>query len=261
MLSKMDSAYVFTVTSANFEAEVAQKSHEVPILLDFWAEWCEPCKALAPTLERVADDYAGAFLVGKVDTEVEARIAEAFGVKSIPFAALLVQGQPVDAFSGAIDERALRDFLAKSGVQPLEPVDESEPVDPDGAEARYGAAIDALRAGAVSVASERLEGIADDDDRHADAERIRQGLPVYEFREAVADSKAEQALLRGADLLRSGQARGAVEELLESVATDKTIRDGLARRAILMCFLIIGEGAEGEGDLSAMRRRLATLVY
>ncbi len=261
MLCCMESAYIFVVTTPDFDAAVARRSMEVPILLEFWADWCDPCKNFAPVLEKVAEEYAGAFLVGKVDTQAEPRLAEAFGVRSIPFAALVVQGQPVDAFSGAIGERELRDFLAKSGVQPLDAVGDTEAPDPDSPEARYGAGLEALRSGSVSVARERLEGIPADDDLHGDADRILQGLTIFDVRESLTDTPAEQAMLRATELLRKGQVRPAVEELLDSIAADKDLREGLARRAILLCFLMIGEEPEDEEELATLRRRLATLVY
>lgn len=262
MLCCMESAYVFDVTSAEFEVAVAKKSMEVPVLLEFWAEWCGPCKTFTPILEKVVEDYAGAFLLGKVDTEAEPRLAEAFGVRNIPFAALLIQGQPVDAFAGALGERELRDFLSKSGVQPFAAAEEeSESADPDSPMARFGASLEALRSGSTALAEERLAGIPEDDDLRPEVDRILAGLPIFEFRGPVADVPAEQALLAGAELLRVGRAREAVEALLDSIAADKDLMQGLARRAILLCLMMIGEEDDGADEVSSLRRRLATLVY
>ena len=84
---------------------------------------------------------------------------------------------------------------------------------------------------------------------------------IFEVRESETEAPAEQALLRAAEMLRMGQVRPAVEELLDSIAANKDLREGLARRAILLCFLMIGEQPEDEEELSTLRRRLATLVY
>ena len=111
-----DSAHVIEATTQNFQAEVAERSLKTPVLVDLWATWCEPCKTLGPTLEKVAKDYAGGFIVAKVDVDASPEIAQALGVQSVPTCFLLTEGRPVDAFTGAVSEKQLIEFLTKNGV-------------------------------------------------------------------------------------------------------------------------------------------------
>ena len=88
------------VTVENFEAEVVAASMNVPVLVDFWAPWCGPCKSLGPILEKLETDYAGRFKLVKIDSDQEQQIAGMFGIRSIPTCVLLMNGQPVDGFMG-----------------------------------------------------------------------------------------------------------------------------------------------------------------
>jgi putative thioredoxin len=101
------------VTIQNFEAEVIEASMTTPVLVDFWAPWCGPCKSLGPILERVETAYAGRFKLVKIDSDQEQQLAQAFGIKSIPTCVLLMNGQPVDGFMGALPEGQVKQFLDK----------------------------------------------------------------------------------------------------------------------------------------------------
>ena len=101
------------VTIANFEEEVIAASMTQPVLVDFWAPWCAPCKALGPVLEKLETAYAGRFKLVKIDSDQEQQLGEAFGIRSIPSCILLMNGQPVDGFTGALPESKIREFLDK----------------------------------------------------------------------------------------------------------------------------------------------------
>ena len=101
------------VTVANFEEEVIAASMHTPVLLDFWAPWCGPCKSLGPILEKVEAAYAGRFKLVKIDSDQEQQLGEAFGIRSIPTCILMVNGQPVDGFQGALPEGKVKEFLDK----------------------------------------------------------------------------------------------------------------------------------------------------
>ena len=101
------------VTIQNFEAEVIEASMSTPVLVDFWAPWCGPCKSLSPVLEKVETAYEGRFKLVKIDSDQEQQLAQAFGIKSIPTCVLLMNGQPVDGFMGALPEGQVKQFLDK----------------------------------------------------------------------------------------------------------------------------------------------------
>jgi len=101
------------VTIQNFEAEVIEASMTTPVLVDFWAPWCGPCKSLGPVLEKVETAYEGRFKLVKINSDQEQQLAQAFGIKSIPTCVLLMNGQPVDGFMGALPEGQVKQFLDK----------------------------------------------------------------------------------------------------------------------------------------------------
>ena len=114
------------VTIANFEEEVVAASMTQPVLVDFWAPWCGPCKSLGPILEKLETAYAGRFKLVKIDSDQEQQLGEAFGIRSIPTCILLMNGQPVDGFTGALPEGKIREFLDKHVPPAAEEAPEAE---------------------------------------------------------------------------------------------------------------------------------------
>ncbi len=107
----MQSEFVLTVTEQSFETDVVEASQRVPIVLDFWAQWCEPCKQLSPVLERQAVLAQGAWLLAKIDIEASPGLARAFRISSVPMVMAIAAAQPIDGFSGVLDEPQLRSWL------------------------------------------------------------------------------------------------------------------------------------------------------
>ena len=147
------------VTIANFESEVIEASMHTPVLVDFWAPWCGPCKVIGPLLEKLETAYGGRFKLVKIDSDQEQQLAGAFGIRSIPTCVLLKNGQPVDGFMGALPEGQIRAFLDKH--VPTE--GELE------AEADEAEAMDALAEGDVGAALEKLQQAVAADPANDDA--------------------------------------------------------------------------------------------
>jgi putative thioredoxin len=120
------------VSIQNFEAEVVSASMSTPVLVDFWAPWCGPCKSLGPVLEKLEAAYEGRFKLVKIDSDKEQQLAGAFGVRSIPTCVLMMNGQPVDGFMGALPEGKVREFLDKH-VPSLEELEADAEIEEAGA--------------------------------------------------------------------------------------------------------------------------------
>jgi putative thioredoxin len=170
-----ESPYIIDVTRENY-AQVMEASFKVPVLIDFWASWCQPCQVLMPVLARLAEEYQGKFLLGKLNTEQEQEIATQFGIRSIPNVKLFRNGQPVDEFLGALPERSVREFI-----------DRHVPRESD---TQVAQAFEQLRtgnaAGAVLLLEEALE---------ADPDNPRVALALAQAQAANGDTAAAEATL------------------------------------------------------------------
>ncbi len=109
----MSDVHSIQVTSQTFETDVLRKSQETPVLVDFYADWCGPCKSLGPILEKLADEYQGAFILAKIDADAEQMLIQGMGVRSLPTVVLFKDGQPADHFMGALPEGEIRAMLDK----------------------------------------------------------------------------------------------------------------------------------------------------
>lgn len=135
------------VTLQNFEDAVIAASATTPVLVDFWADWCGPCKSLGPILEKLETDYAGRFKLVKVNADAEQELCSAFGVRSLPTCMLVVNGKPVDGFMGAVPEGKVREFLDKHVPSEAEAAAEEEEEE----------ALEALAGGDTGAALEKLQ--------------------------------------------------------------------------------------------------------
>jgi putative thioredoxin len=172
--------YVVEATEANFQAEVLDRSFQVPVLLDLWADWCEPCKQLSPLLVKLANEAAGSWVLATVDVEANQRIAQMLQVQSIPTVFAVIGGQLVPGFQGALPEAQVREFLKallaagqQAGLSgpgaPAEPDAAGGPPAPPEDE-RFTAAEDALEAGNFELAAERYQAILNAEPANAEAQ-------------------------------------------------------------------------------------------
>ncbi len=199
-------ALVFDATVATFEQDVILKSREVPVLVDFWATWCAPCKALGPILEKLTAAYGGAFLLAKVDIDREQQLAGYFQIRSVPTVLLLKDGRIAGGFQGAQPEGQVRRFLAQYGVEPAAApaeaaaVDPAEAVkrlraaaaaDPDKPEIKLDLALALVAAGGFEEAGALLEGLPANLGTDARAVRARARIG---FARLLADAPPRSAL-------------------------------------------------------------------
>ncbi|MER7918201.1 MULTISPECIES: tetratricopeptide repeat protein [unclassified Streptomyces] len=277
---------VIDVDEAGFEREVLQRSAEVPVVIDFWAEWCQPCKQLSPVLERLAVEYAGRFLLAKIDVDANQMLMQQFGVQGIPAVFAVVAGQALPLFQGTAGEEQIRGTLdqlvqvaeERFGLTGLT-------VDPDaqpggaqgvGAEAPVGpyesllnAAAQALDAGDLDGAVTAYQNVLADDPAHpeaklglAQAELLRrvQGMDPQKVRREAADQpKDADAQIAAADLdLVGGHVEDAFGRLIETVQRTAGDDRDAVRRRLLELFEVVG--SEDPRVIGA-RRALARALF
>ena len=283
--------HVFDASLPEFEKQVILKSKEVPVLVDFWAAWCGPCKTLGPILEKLAAEFAGGFLLAKVDVDAEQQLAGYFQIKSIPTVMLLKDGQIVDGFPGALPEAQLREFLKHHGIEPraaeAEPATELAPTpaadphaevlrlraavhaEPEQPELRLELALALLATGAVTEAESLLDGLPANlsADERAVRARARLGFAA-QLKDAppreplLAAISADPGDLRarhllGVRLLVEGDSEAALEQFLEMLRRDRAYQDQLAKRSLIDAFRLI----EDPDLVGSYRRKMASLLF
>lgn len=204
---------VIDVTEATFQSEVLERSLTTPVVVDFWAEWCEPCKQLSPVLERLAAEGNGTWVLARIDVDANPRLAQMFRVQGIPMVYAVVGGQPVDAFSGVVPEAQLRQWI--QAVLKAGGVTVAEPEDP-----RLTEADDALMSGDLDAAEAAYKKILAESPADAAAEA---GLAQVGVARRVSGADPRAALAA------AEQAPDDIEAQL--LAADIEVLSGLAEQA------------------------------
>lgn len=283
----MQRAFVTEATDADFQQKVLLRSREVPVLVDFWAPWCGPCKTLGPTLEKLAAEYAGGFELVKINVDDSPQVSMAFQIQSIPTVYLVKDGRPLDGFQGGLTEPQVRKFLDRHIEKPA-------------ADPREVAAA-AMAAGQYDQAAAAYRELLADDPRNGDAlvglarvalahgdlgaaqgwiDRVEEGNPAYDaaqrlrgmlgFAEDAGDAMALQRRVAahpndveawyalGATFALDNQIDDAFSAFLEVVSRDRNWREDAGRKALLSLFDLVG-GADPR--VIKARRRLASLLF
>ena len=285
----MSNAYSIQVTSETFETDVLQKSQETPVLVDFYAEWCGPCKSLGPILERLADEYAGAFILAKVDSDAEQMLVAGMGVRSLPTVVLFKNGQPADHFMGALPEGEIRAMLDKHvervEASPLERAAElvelgqyDEAIalyqlitadDPENYDVYLDMAQALLKKGDLDSAEAIVEQLPDAQKMDPRAKSIVAGKAFQdllagapdratcESRIAANDEDSEARYFLAVHLMVSDDVESAITHLLIIIRTDRQYNDDAARLLLIQIFDRLGND---DPRARTGRRQLATLL-
>ena len=284
--------YIFDVTASNFEQLVLENSFHKPVLVDFWAEWCAPCKALMPLLAKITEEYQGELLLAKVNCDIEQEVVARFGVRSLPTVVLFKDGQPVDGFAGAQPESAIRAMLEPHVQLPATPeADQLEAAQALFAEGRIGEAENLLK----QVLTEDNENAAAlilyarclaERGELGEAEAVLNAVKGDEHKQSLAAARAQLTFLRqAADLpemadlksrlaqnaeddeaayqlavqhLARQQYETALDALLKLFVRNRTYADGLPHKTLLQVFDLLGND---HPLVTTYRRKLYQAIY
>lgn len=276
---------VIDVDEAGFERDVIQRSAEVPVVIDFWAEWCQPCKQLSPVLERLAVEYDGRFLLAKIDVDANQMLMQQFGVQGIPAVFAVVAGQALPLFQGAAGEAQIRQTLdqlvavaeQRFGLTGLtvdpdaRPGERAEPAEtPAGPyDALLEAAVQALDAGDLAGAVRAYQNVLVDDPGNTEAklglaqaellQRVQDMDPQAVRKEAAEKPQDAQAQIAAADLdLVGGHVEDAFGRLIDAVRRTAGEERDAVRLRLLELFEVVGPE---DPRVAAARRALARALF
>jgi putative thioredoxin len=266
----MQTAAILDVTVETFQKEVVERSRRTPVLIDFWATWCGPCKTLGPVLEKLAREFAGAFTLAKVDIDRNQELADVFQIQSVPTVLLLKDGRLADGFAGALPEAQIRKFLELHlGLKKADPLEEAAKLEAEGKRTEALALLATHLNTAPGDAKARLmaarlcaaEGRLDDARAHfekvvGDARESDEAKLLAAQLEAASQSAGATAALEaavkanpkdvaarlayGKALVAASKHAEGLEQMLEAARLDLAFEDGAPRKALIEVFNLLG---------------------
>jgi putative thioredoxin len=284
-----ESPYIVEITADNYQQSVIEGSFQVPVLVDFWADWCQPCKILMPMLAKLVDEYQGKFILAKINTEQQQELAAQSGIRSIPTVKLFKNGQPVDEFSGALPEEQVRQFLdrhipresdqvvaqarqlllqedADAALTLLAQAQSDDPANHNIsiALAQTFAAMGDTES-AVTVLDKLPQDIQEQEDviqlrRQLHFDSISKGMPdqaSLEQRLAADESDSEARFQLAAHKINNQEYESALELLLNLMRVDRQYDDDAARKTMLQIFELLGD----DPLVPRYRSKMMSLIY
>jgi putative thioredoxin len=253
---------VIDVSEATFQSEVLERSLRTPVVIDLWADWCQPCKQLSPVLEKLAAEGGGSWVLAKIDVDANPRIAQALRVQGIPMVMVAVGGQLMEGFTGVLPEAQVRQFIdavLKAGGVQVEPAEDS----------RFTEADDALMVGDLDAAEQAFKKILNETPNEPAAEaglaqvglmRRVEGVDPRQVLAAAAkapDDVAAQTLAADVEVL-SGQAEAAYKRLVDLVRRTTGDDRDAARKHLVSLFTVAGPD---DPAVATARRALASALF
>lgn len=277
------------INESNFETEVLVRSHEMPVLVDFWADWCAPCKSLMPVLDKLYTDYQGQLQIVKINTDEQRSLAEVNGIRSLPTLRLYRDGEVVEEVMGAQPESVLRELIdphllrASNGilqdVQALASGGQTEAAiklleqgvqdDPGNPNLPMALARLCMADGQLERAAELLESLPRDQRDSEDGKNLKLLLEFARVAADADDPDTLSATLRdnpgnapawhqlGAQQIVNGDYSAALESFMELLKCDRTYGDNAAQKGLIALFGLLGENDERVGRY---RRQMANLL-
>lgn len=267
-----ESAFVFDVTQSSYDQQVLENSHRVPVLVDFWADWCGPCKMQLPVLLKLVEEYRGKFLLAKIDTDAERALAQQHNIRSIPTLKLFRDGQVVEEILGGQTESTLRtlldkyvtresDNLREAALQQIATGNSDAALailrdavikDPDNPRAQLDYMRTAMEAGSIDEATQAMESMPREIREGVEIRRLAalldfarktQGAPARDELERRIAAHPDDCAAReqlAARLAVLGDIEDALEQYLEILRHDRNYGDDAGRKGMLMLFELLG---------------------
>ncbi|MGW0889998.1 thioredoxin [Saccharopolyspora sp. NPDC002578] len=268
---------VIDVTEATFQAEVVDRSMQVPVVVDLWAEWCGPCKQLSPVLERLAQESGGTWVLAKVDVDANPRIAQLFQVQSIPTVIAIAGGQPVEAFAGAQPEPQIRQWITAlldalreqlPGIQAAEQAAGAAEVEEEPEDPRFTAAEEALDNGDFAAAETAYRQILEAEPNNEQAQaalaqvrfsaRAENADPAAIERADAAPDDLDAQLAASDAELATQQVEAAFDRLVRTVKRTSGDDRNRVRQHLIDMFELF---PDGDPRVTNARRALASALF